>query len=49
MLVNGADMIWIKDMSQKAINIAAKLASAQELQFSSKKTEIVLFTHNRKS
>ena len=37
-LVIGADMFW----TQKAINIAAL-----ELQFSSKKTEIVLFTHKR--
>ena len=34
-------------MAQKAINIAANWASKQELQFSSKKTEIVLFTHKR--
>ena len=47
-LVNGADMIWIKGMAQKAINIAATWASEQELQFSSKKkNEIVLFTHER--
>ena len=40
-LVTGADMLWI------TINIAANWASEQELQFSSKKTEIVLFTHKR--
>ena len=34
-------------MAQKAINIAANWASEQELKFSSKKTEIVLFTHKR--
>ena len=34
-------------MAQKAINIAANWASEQELQFSSKKTEIVQFTHKR--
>ena len=34
-------------MAQKAINIAANWASEQELQFSSSKTEIVLFTHKR--
>ena len=34
-------------MAQKAINIAANWASEQELHFSSKKTEIVLFTHKR--
>ena len=34
-------------MAQKAINIAANWASEQELQFSSKKTEIVLSTHKR--
>ena len=44
-LVTGADMLWIKGMAQKAINIAANWALEQELQFSSKKTEIVLFTH----
>ena len=32
-------------MAQKAINVAANWASEQELQFSSKKTEIILFTH----
>ena len=47
MLVTGADMLWIRGMAQKAINIAANWASEQELEFSSKKTEIVLFTHNR--
>ena len=34
-------------MAQKAINIAANWASEQDLQSSSKKTEIVLFTHKR--
>ena len=47
MLVSGADMLWIRGMAQKTINIAANWASEQELQFSSKKTEIVLFTHKR--
>ena len=46
-LVNGADMLWIRGMAQKAINFAANWALEQELQFSSKKTEIVLFTHKR--
>ena len=46
-LVLGADMLWIRGMAQKAINIAANWASEQELQFSSKKTEIVLFTDKR--
>ena len=34
-------------MAQKATNIAANWASEQELQFSSMKTEIVMFTHKR--
>ena len=34
-------------MAQKAINIATNRALDQELQFSSKKTEILLFTHKR--
>ena len=34
-------------MVQKAINNAANWASEQELQFRSKKTEIVQFTHKR--
>ena len=38
-LVTSADMVWIRDMAQKAINIPANWASEQELQFSSKKTE----------
>ena len=48
-LVTGADMLWIRGMAQKAIDIAANWASEQELQFSSKKTEILLFTHKRNS
>ena len=43
----GADMLSIRGMAQKAKNIAANWASEQELQFSSKKTEIALFTHKR--
>ena len=46
-LVTGADMLWIRGMAQKAITIVANWALEQELQFSSKKTEIVLFTHKR--
>ena len=46
-LLTGADVLWIRGMAQKATNIAANWASGQELQFSSKKTEIVLFTHKR--
>ena len=46
-LVTGTDIFWIRGMVQKAINIAANWFSEQELQFSSKKTEIVLFTHKR--
>ena len=42
-----SDTFWIGSMAQKAINIAANWASEQELQFSSKKTEIALFTHKR--
>ena len=34
-------------MAHKAINIATNWALDQELQFSSKKTEITLFTHKR--
>ena len=49
MLVTGADMLWIRGMAQIAINVAANWASEQQLQFSSKKTEIVLFTHKRNS
>ena len=40
-------MLWIRGIAQKAINIAANWASEQELQFSSMKTEIVLFTRKR--
>ena len=46
-LVKGAGMLWIKAMDQKAIDIDANWASEQELQFSSKKTDIVLLTHKR--
>ena len=44
-LVTGADMLWIRGMAQKARNIAENCALEQELQFSCKKTEIVL--HNQ--
>ena len=44
-LVTGADMLWIRGMAQKAINIAENCALEQE--FSCKKTEIVLFTHKQ--
>ena len=40
-------MLWIRGMPQKAINIAENWALEQELQFSSKKTKIILFTHKR--
>ena len=46
-LVTGADMLWIRGMAQKAKNIATNWASDQELQFSSKKTEIILLTHKQ--
>ena len=46
-LVTGADMLWIRGLAQKAINIAANWASEQEQQLSSKKTEILLFTRKR--
>ena len=46
-LITGAHMLWIRVMAQNAINIAKNWASDQELQFSSKKTEIILFTHKR--
>ena len=46
-LIASADMLWIRGMTQKAINVAANWASEQELQFSSKKAEIVPFTHKR--
>ena len=46
-LVTGADMLRIRGMAQKAINIATNWALDQELQFSIKKTEIMLFTHKR--
>ena len=38
--ITGAEMLWIWGMAQN-------WASEQELQFSSKKTKIVLFTHKR--
>ena len=43
-LVTGAEMLWITGMAQKAINVAANWALEQELQFTSKEAEIVLFT-----
>ena len=46
-LVLGADMLLIRGMAQKEINIPANWASEQELQFCSKKTGIVLFTHKQ--
>ena len=47
-LVTGTNMLWIKGRGQKALNIASNWAHNLELQFSSKKTEIVLFTNKRK-
>ena len=47
MLVTGADMLWVGGMAQKAINTATNWDLEQELQFSSKKTKLVLFTHKR--
>ena len=47
-LVTGTDTSWIRGRAQKAINIAAEWATKQELQFSSNKTEVVLFTHKKK-
>ena len=47
-LVTGTNMLWIKGRAQKALNIASNWAHNQELQFNSKKTEIVLFTNKRK-
>ena len=42
-LDTGTNMLWIKGRAQKALNIASNKAHNQELQLSSKKTEIVLF------
>ena len=47
-LITGTSMLWIKGRAQKALNIASDWAHNQELPFSSKKTEIVLFTNKRK-
>ena len=47
-LVTGTNMLRIKGRTQKALNIASNWAHNQELQFSSKKTKIVLFTNKRK-
>ena len=41
-------MLWIKSRAQKALNIASNWADNQELHFSSKKTEIVLFINKKK-
>ena len=47
-LVTGTNMLWIKGRAQTALNIASNWAHNQELQFSCKKTKIVLFTNKRK-
>ena len=47
-LVTGTNMLWIKGSAQKALNIASNWAHNQKLQFSSKKTEIILFANKRK-
>ena len=47
-LVTGTNMLWVKGRAQKALNIASNWAHNQELQFSSEKTETVLFTNKRK-
>ena len=47
-LVTGTNMLQIKAKAQKALNIASNWAHNQELQFSSKKTEMVLLINKRK-
>ena len=46
-LVTGTNMLWIKDRAQKALNTASNWAHNQEIQFSSKKTEMVMFTKRK--
>ena len=46
--ITGTNMLWIKGRAQKALNIASNWAHNQELQFSNKKTKIVLFINKRK-
>ena len=41
-------MLRIKGRAQNALNIASDWAHNQELQFSSKKTKVFLFTNKRK-
>ena len=46
-LVTGADMLWIRGMAQKAINIAENCALEQELQFSCRKPRLYCSLTNR--
>ena len=41
--ITGTNMLWIKDRAQKALNTASNWAHNQEIQFSSKKTEMVVY------
>ena len=47
-LITGTNMLWIKVRAEKPLNIASSWAHNQELQFSSEKTEIVLFINKKK-
>ena len=46
-LVAGANALWVRGRAQRAINVALEWARNTELQFSSSKTEVVLFTQKR--
>ena len=46
-LVTGADMLWIRGMAQKAINIAENCALEQELQFSCKKRDCTVHSQTK--
>ena len=48
-LVASANVSQVRSMGQKAVNIAAEWAQKNALQFSSAKTEVVLFTRKRKT
>ena len=49
LLISGSDARWVRSRAQRALDIAVEWARINELKFSSKKTEIVLFTRKRKS
>ena len=44
-LITGNNMFWVKSRAQKVLSLSAEWTEKPKLQFSTRKTEIVKFTH----